>query len=424
MYPLVRESWKGLMRELQVAVVGGSIAGCSAAVLLDRAGHDVQVYERSSAGLVGRGGGIGTPVPVLDGLMENGVIDADMPHLVADGMPFIVRTEDESATGSVPWSMPIQLAAFHWSALWGQLRKRVPDDRYHRAATVTDVIEQPSGRLRVNVDSGDPVDVDLVVFADGYQSLGRRLLFPDVDLRYRGYQLWRGLAPESTLSDPDVLGSTCPRVSYPTMPGNFVCYFVPGEDGSMQPGRRLVNWAAYIPVDREDLPAFMIDRSGQHRQGAIPPGQIRPDVEEQLKSAMESELPDYYGAMVRATNHTYVQLIYTARMPSYHSGAACLIGDAGAVAPPFTGSGVFKGYNSVQSLLDVFERHDDLVSALAEWDTEQVQLADRLLALGDQMEQAFIWDSLDLTTADAASTEAWWHAAVQFPDDFSYEATE
>jgi hypothetical protein len=137
---------------------------------------------------------------------------------------------------------------------------------------------------------------------------------------------------------------------------------------------------------------------------------------------MEAELPDFYGAMVRASRDTYVQLIYTVRMPAYHRGAACLIGDAGAVAQPFTGSGVFKGYNNVESLLEVFGDHDDPVAALEDWDQEQVRLADRLLALGDQMEQAFILDSLDLTTADASSTEAWWHASVQFPDDFTYES--
>ncbi len=324
------------MRKLEVAIVGGSIAGCSAAILLDRAGHDVNVYERSPGGLVGRGGGIGTPVTVLEGLMAEDVVDSDMPFLVADSMPFVVRTGDDPVLGRVPWSMPAQLAAFHWSTLWGQLRRRVPDDCYNRDAGVVDVVEETSGRLTVSFETRDPVSADLVVFADGYQSLGRRLLFPDSTLRYRGYQLWRGLVPESSLADPEVLGSSCPRVSYPTMPGNLVCYFVPGEDGTTRPGGRLVNWAAYLPVAEEDLPTFMVDSSGQLRDGAIPPGAMRAEVEEELKATMEAELPDWYGAMVRATEHTYVQLIYTVRMPAYHRGAACLIGDAGAVAPPFT----------------------------------------------------------------------------------------
>ena len=409
------------MQQLTVAVVGGSIAGCSAAILLSRAGHDVHVYERSPGGLVGRGGGIGTPLPVLQGLMDEDVVDSDMPSLVADAMQFIVRTDDAPETGVVPWEMPMQLAAFHWSALWGQLRRRVPDDRYHRSAVVTDVADDGLGRMAVSFQQGDAVAADLVVFADGYQSLGRRLLFPDVPLRYRGYQLWRGLVPESELVGADMLGSNCPRISYPTMPGNFVCYFVPGEDGSIRPGERLVNWAAYIPVPDEELPSFMVDRSGRTRDGAIPPGEVRPEVEESLKALMEAELPARYGAMVRSTEHTYVQLIYTARMPSYHRGRACLIGDAGAVAQPFTGSGVFKGYNNVQSLIGALEDHEDLITALEAWDTGQVRLADGLLALGAQMEQAFIWDSLDLAQADAASTEAWWHAAVQFPDEFTYE---
>ncbi len=42
-------------RRLSIGIVGGSIAGCAAAVELMRAGHRVRVFERSPGALVGRG---------------------------------------------------------------------------------------------------------------------------------------------------------------------------------------------------------------------------------------------------------------------------------------------------------------------------------------------------------------------------------
>ena len=45
---------------MKIGIVGGSIAGCSAAILLSKEGYEVTVFERSNKSLVGRGGGIGT----------------------------------------------------------------------------------------------------------------------------------------------------------------------------------------------------------------------------------------------------------------------------------------------------------------------------------------------------------------------------
>jgi 2-polyprenyl-6-methoxyphenol hydroxylase-like FAD-dependent oxidoreductase len=45
-----------MSKSLKVGIVGGSIAGCSAAILMSRAGHDVTVFERSRGVLQGRGG--------------------------------------------------------------------------------------------------------------------------------------------------------------------------------------------------------------------------------------------------------------------------------------------------------------------------------------------------------------------------------
>lgn len=409
------------MKSLDIAIVGGSIAGCSAAILLERAGHNVHVYERSHGGLVGRGGGIGTPQPLLELLMEQDLVDRDFPYLGCSSMPFVVRTPSEPTFGYVPWEMPSHYAMFHWTALWNALRRRVPDDRYHRGSGVARALESPSGRVDLTFEDGSFADADLVVWADGYQSLGRSLMFPRADLRYRGYMLWRGLLPEGKTGDHDFLGATVPRVSFPTMPGNFVAYFVPGADGSSQHGDRLVNWAAYIPLAVDDLASFMIDRTGTLRVGTIPPGELRPEEEKRLSALMTAELPDAFAALVNSTENTYVQLIYTVRAPGYHKGRMCLIGDAGTVAQPHTGSGVFKGYHNAVSLLDALDHHDDLDSALAAWVPSQVELGDRLLALGEQTEQAFIWNPLDLADADATTVEEWFRKAVEFPDDFSFE---
>jgi 2-polyprenyl-6-methoxyphenol hydroxylase-like FAD-dependent oxidoreductase len=409
------------MDRLRVAVVGGSIAGCSAGILLMRAGHDVRILERSHGGLVGRGGGIGTPASLLTSLIEADVVDSDLPTLAPTSMPFTVRTSTEPTLGRIAWDMPIGIAVFHWTALWNSLRRRVPDDRYHPSSHVVAAVEQPSKMVRLELEDGAHIDADLVVWADGYQSLGRRLVCPDVDVRYRGYMLWRGLVPERHIPETGLLDGSMPRVSFPNMPGNFVAYLVPGEGGSTAPGDRLVNWGSYIALDHERVDEFMVDREGVARVGSIPPGSVRRASEERLKSLMATELPDAYSAIVTATANTSVQLIYTARVPWQHRRRMCLIGDAATIAQPFTGSGVFKGYSNVASLLEVLARHDDLDEGLGEWGPMQVALGDRLLALGEQEEQAFIWNPLDLTEAASATTAAWWNRAVQFPDDFRFE---
>jgi 2-polyprenyl-6-methoxyphenol hydroxylase-like FAD-dependent oxidoreductase len=201
-------------------------------------------------------------------------------------------------------------------------------------------------------------------------------------------------------------------------------YFVPAQDGSIVPGNRILNWAAYIPIPEAELSEFMVGRDGTYHSGTIPPGKMRLAEEDRLKRLMHDNLPTYYSDILAKTQNSYVQLIYTVRLPAYHLGRICVIGDAGVVAQPFTGSGVFKGYNNVKDLLPALNTSETLDDALQYWGKEQVRIGDRLLALGEQMEQAFIWNSLDLATADATTTAAWWKRAVTFPEEFTYATDE
>lgn len=413
-----------MSKSLKVGIIGGSIAGCSAAILMSRAGHDVTVFERSRGALQGRGGGIATPTATFRSLIEEDIIDQDFPHTMATEMPFIGRTSPNDRLGHVAWSLPIDLACFHWGTLWDNLRKRVADQKYLSGQNVTQVLMQDSETVVLLLDDGSQYIFDLVLSADGYRSLGRSLQFPNVELSYRGYALWRGLLPEARMDDSRPLGTTLPRLSYPDLSGHMVIYFVPGFDGSIREGERIYNWAAYIPLAEEEVPEFMIDRQGVRRTGSLPPDTIRPEEEKRLKQLMRDNLPGYYADIVSNTEHTYAQLIYTVDLPAYALDRLCLIGDAGIVVQPFTGSGIFKGFNNARDLVSALQEHDSVDDSLAQWSRSQTEGSKRILALGQQMEQAFIWNPLDFATVDAETTAAWWKSSVTFPENFTYEDSD
>jgi 2-polyprenyl-6-methoxyphenol hydroxylase-like FAD-dependent oxidoreductase len=407
--------------KLKIGIVGGSIAGCSAAILLSRAGHEVTVYERHRGSLVGRGGGIGTTSAVLNGLIENDEIDADFPHFQTTEMPFVGKRSAEDRYGRSAWAFPLDLRAFHWSALWNNLRKRVPDEIYHEGQRITAAHMKDEGTAVLQLADGSQAEFDLVLFADGYQSLGRQLLFPETGLKYRGYMLWRGLLPEAQMPESKPLDSKVPRLSHAKSPGNTVMYFIPNENGSIEEGERIYNWASYIPISEAELAEFMVDRHGRFHDGTLPPGFMRLSEENRLKALVAENLPAYFAEIIAKTENTYVQLIYTSDLPAYYRDRFCLIGDAGMVIQPFTGSGVFKGYNNAKDLLENLEAHGSIDEALQQWSDKELYSAKRLLALGEQMEKAFIWEQLDYATASEEAVAAWWKASVTFPEDFSYQ---
>jgi 2-polyprenyl-6-methoxyphenol hydroxylase-like FAD-dependent oxidoreductase len=409
---------------MRVGIVGGSIAGCAAAIELSRAGHSVTVYERSNGALRGRGAGIGTPTGTLQKLLDRDLAGPDLPRLVASDHPLAGRTTEDDVLGHVALTLPLAMALCNWGDLFGALRSRVPDESYRSGLGVDGVSVADPLRPVLQLDDGAEHPADLVLFADGYRSLGRWILFPDSRLNYRGYVLWRGVLEESDLSDSAPLETALYRLHYKGLPGNAVFYFVPGRGGSVAKGSRWVNWACYLPVPDADLPGFLTDLDGRRHDGSIPPGLMRPTEEDRLKRLMREHLPPYFSDIVAASRDTFAQPIYTVLVPGYAIGRCALLGDAGSVAPPFTGSGVFKATENAMDLADSLGRGGDTEDALAAWSLKQTQTGQKLATLGRQMEEAFVWDAPDLSKMDEAETRAWWNTAITFPEDFSYVADE
>ena len=140
---------------LNIGIVGGSIAGCAAAIELTRAGHRVQVYERSRGELQGRGAGIGTPTSAIESLMDRDLIDLDMPYFHVEYLPHVGRTTTEDRMGRTAWVIPAQIELLNWGDLYRNLRKRVPDEVYRQGCEVTSAINTDSGSVALRLaDNG------------------------------------------------------------------------------------------------------------------------------------------------------------------------------------------------------------------------------------------------------------------------------
>lgn len=389
---------------MNIGIIGGSIAGCTSAIVLSRAGHEVTVFERSASELKGRGAGIATSPAVLQALKDKDVLDDDMPAFHVNALHHTSKNGDNEL-GVDAGVLPISLECMNWGDLQRNLRSRVQDNVYHKGHRVAHIAHQSDGAPEVTLEDGTSFTFDLVVCADGYRSMGRRVLFPQAALKYRGYVLWRGVLAEDQLANTDPLEGKMQRIGYQHAHGVF--YFVPGEPNASGTATRLVNWALYVPVPEDELQSFLVDKKGRKKAGSIAPGDMGRAQELALKSTAQRELPGYYADIIEKSQDTFIQAIYTAEVPALYAGRVCLVGDAGFVAQPFTASGVFKSISNASALSEALMSHKTPEEALAGWNHAQTDLGRRLATTGEQLEQALIWDIPDFSKLSEAQWDAW-----------------
>jgi 2-polyprenyl-6-methoxyphenol hydroxylase-like FAD-dependent oxidoreductase len=391
---------------MRVGIIGGSVAGCAIATLLHRAGHDVTVFERSESDLVSRGAGIGTPTAVWQDMMARGLIDGTLPACRADYMRYVTRG---SGTGQPRWLGDAggqgSLMLLNWAHLYQCLRRGVPDDHYRSASTVELIEAMPEGTT-LHLRPGSSVDFDLVVCADGYRSMGRRLIDPGATPCYRGMVSWRGLLRESDIGVDALDGCDLLRVGY--LGGHGVLYYIPGSGQSAEPGKRLLVWGYYLQVPDGALSSVLVDDQEQQQSASVPFGKVHPQVRSGLESRLAALLPPVLFKLVQQSGNSAINAIYSVVPRSYARDRICLIGDAGAVFPPFTTSGVLKAVANVTSLADALadaSAVDD--DALRRWSQAQLQVAAQVMPRAEHVERSEVFDMPDLTTMPTTATNDW-----------------
>lgn len=364
-----------------VAVVGGSIGGLTAALLLRDAGSQVRVYERSPVPLEARGAGIAVLEQTLRYPVERlGVA----PERISTQTSWVRFLEPD---GSSAYAEPRSYRFSAWNTIYRVLRDALPDECYVRGRELSAFT---SGERRVGLSfaTGEVCEADLLVCADGISSASRQRMFPEVAPTYAGYVGWRGTVPEAHLSG-QTYEALHDALTYQVLPhSHILVYPIPGLDGSVEPGSRLINMVWYRNVPEPDLPAFLTDRDGVRRAVSLPPNHVRAEQIEQMRRFAANHLAPPIAEMVTSVPEPFVQAVYDIEVPGMVSGRACLIGDAAFGVRPHAAAGTAKAAEDGWVLTEELVRaHGDVDIALPRWERRQLALGRSLLtrtrAIGD-----------------------------------------
>lgn len=358
---------------MRAAVVGGSLGGLTAALLLHDLGVEVDVYERSPTELVQRGAGIGFLPESARYLVERAGVALDSISVATSHIRYLDRH------GEVVYDGVHEYRFSSWNTVYRQLLACLRPSQYHLGHEMTGWVD---GGDAVEVQlAGRPAQrVDLLVCADGVGSTARAHLLPTVQPSYSGYVAWRGMVTEARLD-----GATRARFGdaityYVYANSHILVYPIPGSDASVTPGERLLNFVWYRNYlegsDRDDV---LTDDTGQRREISVPPGAVSERHVAEAHAVARARLPAPIARVVCSTDQPFLQVVYDIDVPHMAFGRVCLVGDAAFVVRPHAAAGTAKAAADAWALADAVEREAHVPAALARWEPGQIALGRQLL---------------------------------------------
>jgi 2,6-dihydroxypyridine 3-monooxygenase len=360
---------------MKVAVVGGSLGGLTAALLLRDLGIDVDVYERSPVELAQRGAGIGFLPDSQRYLIERAKVPLDDISVATARIRYLNRRGEVIYDGAQAYRLS------SWNTVYRQLLARFDPRRYHLGHELVGWTDD-GGAVEVRFADGKaPQRVDLLVCADGVGSIARAKLLPEAKAAYAGYVAWRGMIPEMAV--PASVRQTFDNAMtyYVHANSHILAYPIPGADGSVKPGERLLNFVWYRNyLAGGELDDLMTDQSGQPREISLPPGTVSDRHAAELRATAQARLPTPFAQLVSGTAQPFLQVIYDLDIPRMAFGRVCLIGDAAFVGRPHAGAGTAKAAADGFALADALARNPtDVPAALAQWEPGQLALGRQLI---------------------------------------------
>jgi 2-polyprenyl-6-methoxyphenol hydroxylase-like FAD-dependent oxidoreductase len=336
------------MSQQRALVIGGSMSGLLAAIMLDRSGWKVDVFERAPGELAGRGAGIVAQPGLIARLDILGLQTRDL-GIASSRRQILDREGRVTASGTRPQVFTA------WERVYRLLRAGFPADHYHRGLGLAG-FEQDGRDVVAYFTDGSAAEGAVLVGADGLRSTVRQQCLPAIAPLYAGYVAWRAMIRESALPVA-IHRDLFDAMTFCLPPGEqFLGYPVAGPDNDLRLGRRRYNIVWYRPADAmHELPRLLSDESGTVHSVSIPPARIRRDAIAGMRAAAERLLAPQLRAIVRLIDEPLLQPIYDLASPRLAFGRVAIIGDAAFVARPHVGAGVSKAADDATALVQALD---------------------------------------------------------------------
>lgn len=322
-----------------ILIIGGGIAGMTAAIQLRKRGANVDLVEIDPHWRV-QGAGITLSAPTLRAFSQVGILDDILEHgWCSDGLDVL------AADGTLITQVPApRLARPDAPAQGGMLRPVLARVlREHALASGTAVrcgttfasLVQDAEGVEVRFTDGRTWRYDLVIGADGLMSKVRGALFPGAPQpSYTGQACWRAVVPRPSdiVRATMVLGQRVKAGVNPVSRDEMYLYVTERRDHA-----DFLDESCWVETLREILGEF---------GGMI--GQIRDGLNEKSRV-------------------NYRPFFAVLQPRPWHQGRVVLIGDAVHATTPHLASGAGIGVEDAVVLAEELDRTEDLSLALSEF---------------------------------------------------------
>jgi 2-polyprenyl-6-methoxyphenol hydroxylase-like FAD-dependent oxidoreductase len=348
---------------MKVIIIGAGIGGLCAGIAARQAGLEVEIYERAGE-LQPLGAGLSIWVNAIRALDLLGLGDAfraiAVPNsgsiITCDGRPLSRMTGERvrERFGEAVWGV-------HRGDLQTLLLHALGPDALHLGADYQG-FEQDAARVTIRFADGRTARGDMLVSADGLQSLTRQTLFPKSIPRYAGYTAWRGVTV----------------FSHPALPPeqNFEAWGCGQRFGTVHLTGGRVYWfaTANAPAGAGDPPQ---GRKADLRARFL--GWLDP-------IAALIEATDE-GAILRHDIHDIDPL------PRWRDRRVTLLGDAAHATTPNMGQGACQAIEDAAVLGQVLASFPDPVAALREYEARRKRRTAMIIRRSRQIGRLGQWSN-------------------------------